>query len=284
MTILISGLSVGAIYALIAIGYNITYLAAGVINFAFANFVMLGVFAWLVVTGFSLPSVIGLVVTIAIFAVLGVIEERVAIRPLPIGRHAELITTLGVGTVLTGLITVIWGTNPLPVKPVVDGGFQFLGAIVTWNDVLLVGAASVAAVVLYFVLRHTRLGLAATALNQDRTAAILRGVDSRRIAVIAFAFALGYAALIAPVVGNQTFADVGAPLTLAIKGFFALTIGGIGSNLGALVGGFAVGIIEALAARYVGGEFQDLFVFVLFLLFVFLRPSGIIGQRALRTV
>jgi branched-chain amino acid transport system permease protein len=284
MTILISGLTVGAIYAMVGIGYNITYLAAGAVNFAFANFTILGVFGWLVVSKWSLPSVVGLVVMVAVFALFGVVEERVAIRPLPVGRHAELITTLGVGTVVTGLCTVRWGSNPLPVNAVVSGGFSLLGAVVTWNAVFMVGLAVIFAAGITVILRRTRLGLATLALNQDRTAATLRGVNSRGIALIAFAFALAYAAVISPVVGAETFADVSVPLTLAIKGFFAMTIGGIGSNLGTLAGGLAIGVVEAFAARYLGANFQDIFVFLLFLVFVFARPSGIVSGRTLRTV
>ena len=284
MTILIAGLTVGAIYAMIGIGYNITYLAAGVVNFAFANFIMLGVFGWLVVSKWSLPAVLGFIVMVLAFAVLGIVEERTAIRPLPVGRNAELITTLGVGTVVTGLCTVKWGSNPLPVNPVVSGGFTLLNTVVTWNAVFMVGLVVVFAAGITLILRRTRLGLATLALNQDRTAAILRGVNSRGIAVIAFAFVLAYAAVISPVVGAETFADVSVPLTLAIKGFFAMTIGGIGSNLGALAGGLAIGVVEAFAARYLGANYQDIFVFLLFLIFVFARPMGIVGGRALRTV
>jgi branched-chain amino acid transport system permease protein len=218
------------------------------------------------------------------FAVFGIVEERVAIRPLPVGRNAELITTLGVGTVITGLCSIAWGSNPLPVSPVVSGGFNLLGAVVTWNAVLMVGLAAVFAVGITAILRYTRLGLATLALNQDRAAAILRGVNSKGIAAIAFAFALAYAAAISPVVGAETFADVSVPLTLAIKGFFAMTIGGIGSNLGALAGGLTIGLVEAFAARYLGANYQDIFVFLLFLAFVFARPAGIVGGRALRTV
>lgn len=284
MTIVIAGLTLGAIYAMIGIGYNVTYLAAGVVNFAFANFVVLGVFGWLMVSRWSLPSVIGLVVVVLTFAVSGIVEERVAIRPLPVGRNAELITTLGVGTVVTGLCTVKWGSNPLPVNPVISGGFHLPGAIVTWNTVFMVGLAVGFAVGITVILRRTRLGLATIALNQDRTAAILRGVNTKRIAVIAFAFALAYAAVISPVVGAETFADVSVPLTLAIKGFFAMTIGGIGSNLGTLAGGLAIGMVEALAARYLGASYQEIFVFALFLIFVVARPTGIVGGRAVRTV
>jgi branched-chain amino acid transport system permease protein len=284
MTILISGLTVGAIYAMIGIGYNITYLAGGVVNFAFANFIMLGVFGWLVVSKWSLPTALWLIVMVLAFAVFGIVEERTAIRPLSVGRNADLITTLGVGTVVTGLCTVAWGSNPLPVSPVVSGEFSLLGAIVTWNAVFMVGLAAVFAVGITVILRRTRLGLATLALNQDRTAAILRGVNSKRITAIAFAFALAYAAVISPIVGAETFADVSVPLTLAIKGFFAMTIGGIGSNLGALVGGLAIGVVEAFAGRYLGANFQDIFVFLLFLIFVFARPMGIVGGRTLRTV
>jgi branched-chain amino acid transport system permease protein len=284
MTVLISGLSVGAIYAMIAIGYNITYLAAGVINFAFANFVMLGVFVWLVVSGWSIPAIIGMILMILLFAVLGMAEERVAIRPLPIGRHAELITTMGIGTILTGVMVVIWGSEPQPVPPIVGGTFELAGGVVVWNNLLLIGAVIAVAAILYFVLRYTRLGLAALALNEDRVAAILRGVDARKLAIIAFAVAMGYAALISPLIGAQTFALASAPLILAIKGFFALTIGGVGSNFGAVIGGFAVGIVEVFGAQYVGAGLQNIFVFVLFLVFVMVRPNGIFAQKKLRSV
>ncbi len=161
MTVIIAGLSVGAIYAMIAIGYNITFLAAGVVNFAFANFIMLGAFIWLMVLGWSIPALIA-------FTAFGLAEERIAIRPIPAGRHAELITTVGVATVLTGLMAVIWGSEARQVPPVIDGRVSIGGSTIVWNNVVLLIAAIVIAAILSLVLRYTRFGLAARALNEDR--------------------------------------------------------------------------------------------------------------------
>jgi branched-chain amino acid transport system permease protein len=284
--VLIAGVAVGAVYALIAIGYNITYLASGVINFAFANFVVLGGFLWLAARqDLQLSAVVAVVLVAIAVGVLGLVEERLAIRPLAGRSHAELITTVGTATVLTGLMLLVWGSEPLPVPALVpDTSLPVGGIDVALNDVVLIAVAAGAATTLHVVSRRTRIGLASLAQTEDREAATLRGVDVRRLSALAFGLAMLFAGLIGAIVATKTYASGTAALLLAIKGFVALTLGGLGNNLGALAGGVAVGIAEVAAARYIGDGYQDIVVFALFLVVVLLRPNGVFGTRVGRTV
>lgn len=286
MTVLIAGLSVGAIYAIVALGYNITYLAGGVVNFAFAGFLMVAAFLWTWVREATpLPAAFALIVVALVVGCLGVVEERLTIRPLATGTHSELITTFGVATILTGIMLVVWGVEPRPVPPVfpdltIDtGGVRF-----TVTDLVLIGAAVLVALLLHLVTPRLRVGLAALAQTENRSAAVLRGVDVHRLSAGAFGAAMVFAGLIGPVVAMKTFAVPTAAFLLAIKGIVALTIGGIGNHLGALAGGFLVGLFEVTTARFLDAGLQDLVVFGVFLVVVLVRPRGILAARKVRTV
>jgi branched-chain amino acid transport system permease protein len=287
MTAIVTGLVVGSIYALIAVGYNMTYVAAGVLNFAHANFVILGAFIAFWLGGeHGVPYVVVLLAAAAIGAVIGLVEERTAIRPIAgKGSHAELVTTVGVATILTGSMLLIWGNEPLRVEsPLPTTTYDVLGARVQPIDVLLIAVAVVLAVGLHQLTRRTRFGLACLAQSEDREAAMLRGVNVRQLSVVAFVAATALAGLLGPVVGVKTFAVAAVPLVLAIKGFVAMTLGGVGSFPGALAGGLAIGLAEALIARYLGADYQLLIVFALFLIVVMVRPQGLFGTRMARAV
>jgi branched-chain amino acid transport system permease protein len=287
VTIVWAGLTTGAIYALIAIGYNITLVMGGVLNFAFANVVMLGGFVgfWGISTGLPLPVVLALAV--AAGALVCLVEERVAIRHLrggP-GGHTELVTTVGVATAITGLLVIVWGSDPQQVTfagtaDVVD----LLGGRVRLGDLLLIGLSLLAGVGFYLWTHRTRLGLASLAQSEDREAAMLRGANVRMFSLVGFVVAGALAGLVGPVVATMTTASAFTSLVLAVKGFIALTIGGVGSQTGALAGGLLIGLAEAVADYHLGSSVGNITVFVVFLAVVMIRPAGIFGRRAARVV
>lgn len=287
MTTIWSGLATGAIYALVAIGYNITFVWAGLLNFAHAQFIVVGCFvAYWGLSEQGLPVVVVLALVTVAGAVLGVAEERLAIRPLAgRGGHNELVTTVGTATIITGILLVIWGPDPLRVPFVGPGGtLTLLGGRVTTVELLLIGLAVSSGIAIHIWSKKTRAGLAGLARVEDAEAAALRGVNVSRMSFLAFAAAGGFGGLLGVLVGPETFAVAFLGTVLAVKGFVALTLGGVGSQMGAVIGGLLVGLAEAMSARWVGADFANGTVFLLFLAVLLLRPTGLFGGRALRTV
>jgi branched-chain amino acid transport system permease protein len=285
MTTIWAGLALGAIYALIALGYHIVFVSSNAFNFAHAQLVMLGVFLsyWGLVT-LKLPALVVLLMAGAIVAAVAVLEERIGIRTI-IGTEGQLITTVGFATLLDGVTQVIWGGEPLQVP--------FFGPDTVWNvaggkvfpvELLLVLLAVLLAVVIALLGRSTMLGLAMLALSEDREAALMRGINVRALGVGAFAVSGALAGLLGPVLGPKTFAVATLGSALALKGFVAMAIGGFGSASGALIGGLAVGITESVAGRYLGSSFPTLMVFVALLAVLLLKPAGLFGTTRERAV
>jgi branched-chain amino acid transport system permease protein len=286
MTTVWAGLTMGAIYTLVAIGYNVTLVLTGVLNFANAQFLTIGAFvAYWGLTQHSVPLPLVLLLAAAVAAVIAAVEERVAIRPLGrLGGHTELVTTLGVSTIIAGIAIVVWGPDPLPVKVMPSGTWTLLGGQVRPNEVLLIVIAVAATAGFHFWTHRSRLGLAGLARTEDIEAAALRGINVRRLAVIGFVLAGAFGGLIGPVVAQSTYAVATLGLILALKGFVAMAVGGVGSYTGALVGGLVVGLVEALAARYLGNNFGDISVVVILAAVLLLRPTGLISRGQVRLV
>ena len=287
MTIVWSSLAAGAIYALIAVGYNITYVWGGVLNFAQAQFVVLGAFiAYWGLAERDLPVLLVLLIAGVVCAGLGVVEERLALRPL-VGRagHGELITTVGAATVLAGAAIVIWGPDPLRVPPVgPTGPVDLLGGRVLPVEIFIMLAALAAGTAIHVWSTRAQVGLAGLARTEDREAAALRGVNVHRLSIAAFAAAGMFGGLVGVLVGPKTFAVASLGTVLAVKGFVALTLGGVGSQPGAIIGGLGIGLAEGLAARYIGPNYGNMTVFALFLVVLLVRPTGLFGRRLVRAV
>ncbi|MES2172275.1 MAG: branched-chain amino acid ABC transporter permease [Actinomycetota bacterium] len=284
ITSLWAGLATGSIYTLIAIGYNITLTTAGVLNFAYANIVMIGAFVAVSGLALGLPIWAIFILAALVGAIVATAEERVAVRFLPKGDHAELITTIGASTVLTGATALIWGNTALRVDLFPQVPLQLFGGSVQPNSIILIIAALVLGVGLHFFNTRTKFGLASLAHAFDRESTMLRGVNVRWLSIVAFAASGALGGLIGPLVGMTTTATPFIAITLAIKGFIALYCGGVGSQAGAIIGGFGIGIIEALANLWLGPNYGDFAVFAVFLAILLIRPQGIVGTRMLRSV
>lgn len=288
MTIIWSGLSTGAMFALVAIGYNVVLTSCAILNFSQGAVTMFGTFiAYLAVVTLRMPTLVAVLFCIVIGTGLGFLIELVAVRPLrrnrEHGSHAELITTVGVSTALVGCASLIWGTTPLAVN--LPGSYHsvtLLGGDVLPLSLILIGVCVVIAAGLHLWSHFTLHGLARLATAEDRDAAKLRAIDvsrqSRNAFLLAGAIAGLAGILIAPVTyGVTTIAD-----TLAISGFVALAFGGFGSQPGAVMGGFVCGLAQAFAGRYLGSSYQDLAVFAILMTVLLIRPSGLLGREALR--
>jgi len=279
-----AGLTTGSIYTLIAIGYNITLTTAGVLNFAFANIVMVGAFVAVTGIAMGLPIWLIFIVAAVVGALVATAEERVAVRFLPKGQHAELITTIGASTVLIGATALIWGSTAQRVELFPQNPISLFGGQVAPNGLILLAAALIFGLGLHLFNTRTKYGLASLAHAADREATMLRGINVRWLSIIAFAASGAFAGLIGPLVGMSTTATPFIAITLAIKGFIALYCGGVGSQAGAVIGGLGIGVIEALANLLIGPNYGDFAVFAVFLAILLIRPQGLIGTRMLRSV
>jgi branched-chain amino acid transport system permease protein len=287
MTVVIAGLTVGAIYGLVAIGYNITFITSSVLNFAYANIVMAGGFVgwWVLEKGF--PAIAALGLAAAVGAIVGMVEERVAIRLLPksAGGHGELVTTVGFATLVTGMLVLIWGSDVHAVEySHADRVVDIFGGRARVGSVALVATALVLGFGAHVWSRRTRHGIASLAITEDREAAMLRGINVRTLSIVGFAAAGAIGGLVGPLVATVTTAAAFTALVLAVKGFIALTIGGVGHQIGAITGGFVIGLTEAISGYYANSSVAGVAVFALFLLVVMIRPAGIFGQRVARAV
>jgi len=289
ITTLWAGLAIGAVYAIVAIAYNVVFVATRILNFAQAYILMIGTFiAVEMASRLHVPLPVAVIICAVAGALIGAIEEIVAVRRLVnTGAHTELVTTLGVGVILSGIALLVWGSEPLSVPylqeiPTLD----VFGGRVALGELVIIGSAIVLGLGAWFVSRHSMIGLTALATSEDRDAAMLRGINVRWLSTGAFALAGALVAAVAPIVATKTYATYHLGETLAVKAFLVLAIGGFGSYIGALLGGVVVGVLEMFAARYLGSEWQNITVFVLLLIVLVVLPNGVFarGRKLERTV
>jgi branched-chain amino acid transport system permease protein len=285
VTTIWAGLSEGAVYALVALGYNIVYIGSGTLNFAHANLMVLGVFlAYWGLTQLGWPIVPIFLVAVVIVALAAVTEERVAIRPVR-EIQGQLVTMVGAATLITGIIEIVWGQQALTVPSFFSNTpTHVLGGAVVPDELVLIGLAVVGTVGFALVSRFTMVGLSALAVSEDREAAQMRGIRVRRIQLGVFAISGVLAGLLGPFIGPFIFASYTLPYSLALIGFVALALGGYGSIMGATLGAFALGLVQQYTDRYVGGNYENLMVFGILIVVLMIMPNGVFGARRERMV
>ncbi|HEY5266200.1 MAG TPA: branched-chain amino acid ABC transporter permease [Acidimicrobiales bacterium] len=287
MTTLWSGLSLGAVYALVALGYNVVFISSGIFNFAQASLLTLGTFfAYLGVVTLHLNPVLTILMATAGCLIVGLIEERVAIRPLS-GKlsRAELVTTVGFAALIEGTIALIWGTVPLQVP--FFGSTTVLtifGGRIIPDSLVLIIFVIVLALALHVWYKYSLSGLASIAVAEDRVAAQLRGINVGRRSIVAFAMGGAIAGLAGILVAPQTYAISNLGDAIGLTAFIAFALGGTGSLLGATIGGLAVGIIEQEVARYVGSLYTNSILYVILLFILLVMPNGLFGRSTVRAI
>ncbi|MGQ4375707.1 branched-chain amino acid ABC transporter permease [Streptomyces sp. SAS_267] len=277
---LVSGLSLGAVYALVAMGFSLVYRTMGLVNFAHADIAMIGAYAasTFYLTS-KLPFAVAMLTAIVVTGAIGLVIERV-LRPLE-NKDFDLmlIGTIGFGIVLQAVAVLIWGTTGRAVpSPLHAAPLDILGIRVRTYDLLVMAVAAIAVVALAFFLSRTKRGAAMQAVAMDHEAATAVGINVGRSNALAFAIGAGLAALAGGLVGPMLYVDASLGGALGIKGFAAAMLGGFGSIQGAVVGGVAIGALDSYAA----GHFQGYSVLVTFLVFtlaIMIRPTGIFGER-----
>jgi branched-chain amino acid transport system permease protein len=295
---LINGLTLGAIYAVVALGYTMVYGIIQLINFAHGEVVMLGAMvaysAIGALAGHGLPplAVVLIATGCAIPAcmLVGYAMERIAYRPLRgAPRLAPLITAIGISIILQHLAMLVWSRNPLAFPQVVPTrSYDIAGATVT-NVQIAIMAISVAMMAgLATLVYRTRLGTAMRAVAQDPRVAGLMGIDADRIIAVTFVIGAALAAVAGVMVASYYgVAHYTMGSQLGLKAFCAAVLGGIGNIPGAMLGGVLLGVVEALGAGYIGdltgnafgSNYQDVFAFIVLIAVLVFRPSGLLGER-----
>jgi branched-chain amino acid transport system permease protein len=281
MQYLLTGLTVGAIYALVALGFSIIFNASHVINFAQGEFVMIGGMATMSLTAIGVPYGLAIPLAVAAAALVGLALEKFAVEP---ARGASVVTliiiTIGASIFLRGLATLVWDKNLHALKPFTgDTPIAIAGATILPQSLWVLGVTLAIVLALSWFFGRTLLGKAMLATSHNRLAAQLVGINVRMVLFLSFGLsaALGAVAgiLIAPI--TTTSYDVG--VMLGLKGFAAAILGGLGSGVGAVVGGLVLGIAETMSAGYLSSAYKDAIAFLIILAVLFFMPSGLFGKR-----
>ena len=283
---LFSGLTVGATYALAALGFAIIYNASRVINFAQGEFIMLGGMSAVALTGLGIPLSVAIVLAIAVAGAVGALIEKFAIEPAGRADVVPLIIiTIGASLVVRGLVQVFLGKGTHALGAFSgEQPFVIAGATLLPQSLWVMGVASLVVAALGWFFGYTRLGKAMLATSHNTLAAELVGINTKSVLLLSFVLsgALGAVGgiLLAPI--TYTSYDVG--IMLGLKGFVAATLGGLGSGMGAVVGGLLLGVLEAMTAGYISSAYKDAMPFVLILLVLFFMPSGLFGAKTIDRV
>ena len=283
LSYLISGVSLGSVYAIIALGYTMVYGIAKMLNFAHGDVIMVGGYiSLLAMSSLGLPWWVGVLLAMLVCTVLGVIIEGLAYKPLRAAPSlAVLITAIGVSYFLQNAAQLIWGASPMSYTPIVSGSLQLFGEqlSISYVSLLTIVVCAVIMVGLTLFTSKSKMGKAMRACSEDKGAAQLMGINVNR--TISLTFAIGSALAAIAGVLLCSFNTSLMPTTGSmpgIKAFTAAVFGGIGSIPGAFLGGILLGIIEALAKAYISTQLANSIVFAVLIIMLLVRPAGLLGR------
>ncbi len=284
---MLNGIHIGSIYALVALGYSMVYGIVKLINFAHGDIIMVGAYiSWLCIANLGLPFWLAIPIAIVGCAVLGVLIEKVAYKPLRnSARISLLITAIGVSFLLQNLAQLIFSPTPKTYPAFILGSIQLGSLKIPLTTVVTIIVSIALMILLTMFINNTKTGKAMRAVSEDTAAAQLMGINVNR--TISITFAIGSAlAAVAAILYCNSYTTVNPTMgsMLGLKAFVAAVLGAIGSLPGAMVGGFLIGIIESLTKGYLSSNFSDAIVFSILIVVLLIKPSGILGKNTTEKV
>ena len=279
---LIYGLQLGAIYALVALGYSMVYGIIRLINFAHGDIIMVASFVvWYLIARLNVPVWLSILICVAFTSLLGVAIEKLAYKPL---RHSArislLITAIGISFFLQNAAQLIFGADPVMFENLLPGNLSLGALTVSRVSVIIICVSIVLMIALVLLVNKTRMGRAMRAVSEDESTAALMSINVNT--TISFAFALGSAlAAVAAILYSCAYTQISPTMggMLGLKAFVAAVLGGIGSIPGAMLGGILIGICETLTKAYISSSFADAIVFGILIVVLIIRPSGLLGVK-----
>jgi branched-chain amino acid transport system permease protein len=274
----LSGMTQGSVYALVALGFTIIYSVTGIINFAQGDFVMLGgMLTYLYLNALKLPLPVACVLSVASVVVCGLVLERLAISTSKKASLVSLIIiTIGASMFIRGVAGELWGKDPLPI-PSFSGEtpIPVLGATVQPQALWVIGTTLVFMLLFQLLLSRTLTGKALKACALNKRAARIVGINVSAMSLLSFALAAALGAIGGIVMAPLTFTSYDLGVMLGLKGFVAAAMGGLSNQVGAVAGGFALGILEAFGAAYISSAYKDAIALLVFFLFLLLRSNSL---------
>lgn len=285
LNVVVTGISIGAVYAITALCYNVMFSTSKVLSVTTGHLVMIGgvVGAW-ALAELHVPAPLALALAIAGGGLFGLITELFAIRRVLArsDEHLWLLSTLALATILQQVVALWWGTEPRPFPKLLP---ESIGSgVVDQKHWLPVVAAVALTIAMELFFRRTLYGKLFVAVSEDPFAARARGIDTDRLRTMSYVMAGAMGALAGFAAGQLTFAFFALGLSLTLNGFIALALGGLGSNAGAIVGGLALGLLSTFATHFIGGEYQQTVSVGLLVIVLLARPQGLFGTLTTRAV
>ena len=283
------GLRLGSVYALIALGYTMVYGIVRLINFAHGDFIMVGgytlIFTVPLMTAAGLPAWAAVVIAVAVCALVGVLVELIAYRPVRRKgtNMTALITAVAMSLFLENLAQAIPAIGPNPIiagQLFASGGFRVAGVTLDYITIYTIAVSAVVMLLLYVFTQKTRLGRAMRCVSEDKGAAVLMGISVNKTVLATFAIGSGLSAAAALMYVAQypkVYTTMGS--LLGLKAFVAAVVGGIGLIPGAMLGGIAIGLVESFSTAYISSGMTDTFVFLILIVVLLLKPAGILGKN-----
>ncbi|MED4353187.1 branched-chain amino acid ABC transporter permease [Schinkia azotoformans] len=278
---LITGLTIGSIYAIVALGFVTIYSVTKVINLAQGEFVMLGGMTMFTLLSLGLPYFIGFLLTIIIVVILGYLLELTIIRR---ARKADalslIILTIGASIFIRGIASMVWGKNPVKIEPFMKNDpINIMGAAITPQSIWVMIILLICVTLLFFIMERTMIGKAFRACSANPMAARLMSISPAKMSSFSFVLSAALGAIAGLAIAPILFPAYDMGSMLGIKGFSATILGGLGSAPGAVIGGLILGLMESFGAGYISSGLKDAIVFGVILIILLIRPYGIMGEK-----
>ena len=284
----LSGIAIGCVYALVALGFVLIYKATETVNFAQGELMMLGgFFAYTATALMGWPYWAAIVFAVLVMAIFGMGVERIVLRPvLGQAQFTVVMVTIGVGYVMRGEVSMVpgWGTDTYKIaNPFADRVINLGGAAISLEQLMIIVMTAALCAVLFLFFRFTRIGIAMQASSQNQLAAYYMGIPVRRINTLIWGLSAAVATFAGILLAPLTFVHANMGF-IGLKAFPAAVVGGFGSIPGAIVGGLVIGLVESFAGYYLPEGFKDIAAYIVVLLVLIIKPSGLFGDKLRKKV